>query len=74
MVIDNAAGITQNLGSPKGGELLGGLFAPCTSFGPVLKTYECGGLRVCHCTAMAVSNGVPLVGAERRLAEQKCLL
>jgi hypothetical protein len=37
MVIDNAAGITQNLGSPKGGELLGGLFAPCTSFGPVLK-------------------------------------
>ena len=37
MVIDKAAGITQDLSSPKGGELLGGLFASCASFEPVLK-------------------------------------
>jgi hypothetical protein len=37
MVIDNAAGITQNLGSPKGGELLGVYLHPALASGRYLK-------------------------------------
>jgi hypothetical protein len=72
MVIDKSAGITENLGSPKSDALLGGLFAPCASFGLVLKLVnaDCGSVTARKSRS---SKWVRLLGAERRLAERKCL-
>jgi hypothetical protein len=74
MVIDNAAGITQNLGSPKGGELLGGLFAPCTSFGPVLKLMNAADFESVTVRQWQSQMGCISLEQKRRLAEQKCQL
>ena len=74
MVIDKSAGITENLGSPKSVALLGGLFAPCASFGLVLKLVNAADCGSVTARKSCSSKWVRLLGAERRLAEQKCQL